>query len=115
MNRSKEGIGKRFSASIPECVSTVEILNVGGDSSPRVRLPELRDRQTTVIFHCGSLDEDDYVEVIAPAAPPLVGPPKQGKKRYTLAELLEGSDEMAALNREAASWDLDPPVGNELL
>lgn len=44
----------------------------------------------------------------------LVATPKQGKKRYTLAELLEGADEMAALNKEAASWNVSKPVGNEV-
>lgn len=43
----------------------------------------------------------------------LVATPKQGKKRYTLAELLEGADEMAALNKEVASWNVSTPVGNE--
>ncbi|TCU11134.1 AbrB/MazE/SpoVT family DNA-binding domain-containing protein [Rhizobium sullae] len=44
----------------------------------------------------------------------LVATPKQAKKRYTLAELLEGADEMAALNKEAASWNVSSPVGNEV-
>ena len=44
----------------------------------------------------------------------LVATPKQGKKRYTLAELLEGADEMVALNKEAASWNVGAPVGNEV-
>lgn len=44
----------------------------------------------------------------------LVATPKQAKKRYTLAELLEGADEMGALNKEAASWNVSPPVGKEV-
>lgn len=44
----------------------------------------------------------------------LVATPKQAKKRYTLAELLEGADEMAALNKEATFWNVSPPVGNEV-
>lgn len=43
----------------------------------------------------------------------LVATPKLQKKRYTLAELLEGADEMAALNRQAKAWQDMPPVGNE--
>ncbi len=44
----------------------------------------------------------------------LVATPKQAKKRYTLAELLEGADEMAALNREASSFNAGPSIGNEV-
>lgn len=44
----------------------------------------------------------------------LVATPKQAKKRYTLAELLEGADEMAELNKDAASWNVSSPVGNEV-
>lgn len=44
----------------------------------------------------------------------LVATPKRGKKRYTLAELLEGADEMAALNKEASSWNVSPPAGKEV-
>lgn len=43
----------------------------------------------------------------------LVATPKIQKKRYTLAELLEGADEMAELNREAKAWQDAPPTGNE--
>jgi hypothetical protein len=71
MDRSKEGIGKTFSATLPESVSTAETLLVGEASRSRVRLPEMRDRQTTVIFHSGGPDEDECVEVIntTPPAP----------------------------------------------
>lgn len=44
----------------------------------------------------------------------LVATPVKSKKRYTLAELLEGSDEMAELNKEASGWNASPPVGNEV-
>ncbi|MBB3394970.1 MULTISPECIES: PbsX family transcriptional regulator [unclassified Rhizobium] len=44
----------------------------------------------------------------------LVATPTKTKKRYTLAELLEGADEMAALNKKAASWNASSPVGNEV-
>jgi antitoxin ChpS len=44
----------------------------------------------------------------------LVATPLKTKKRYTLAELLEGADEMVALNRKAAAWDSGAPVGNEV-
>jgi antitoxin ChpS len=43
----------------------------------------------------------------------LVATPKIQKKRYTLAELLEGADEMAELHREIKAWQDAPPVGNE--
>lgn len=43
----------------------------------------------------------------------LVATPKIQKKRYTLAELLEGADEMAELNREAKAWQDAPSTGNE--
>ncbi len=36
------------------------------------------------------------------------------KPRYTLAELLEGQEEMAALSKEAAAWMDAAPVGNEV-
>ncbi|MFC5757885.1 AbrB/MazE/SpoVT family DNA-binding domain-containing protein [Rhizobium sp. GCM10022189] len=45
----------------------------------------------------------------------LVATPLKPKKRYTLAELLEGSDEMIALSKHAAGWDSGAPVGNEIL
>ncbi len=44
----------------------------------------------------------------------LVATPKQGKKRYTMAEMLEGANELVALNKEAASWNVSAPVGNEV-
>lgn len=43
----------------------------------------------------------------------LVATPTRPKKRYTLAELLEGAEEMATLNKQAAGWNESPPVGNE--
>lgn len=45
----------------------------------------------------------------------LVATPLKPKKKYTLAELLEGSDEMIELSRQAAGWDTGAPVGNEIL
>jgi antitoxin ChpS len=45
----------------------------------------------------------------------LVATPLKTKKRYTLAELLEGADEMVALNKQAAAWESGAPVGNEVL
>ncbi|WP_208247748.1 AbrB/MazE/SpoVT family DNA-binding domain-containing protein (plasmid) [Rhizobium sp. T1470] len=45
----------------------------------------------------------------------LVATPLKPKKRYTLAELLEGSDEMIALSKHAAGWDSGAPVANEIL
>ncbi|MDH6268367.1 antitoxin ChpS [Rhizobium sp. SG_E_25_P2] len=45
----------------------------------------------------------------------LVATPLKPKKKYTLAELLEGSDEMIELSRQAAGWDTGGPVGNEIL
>ncbi|PYE27099.1 antitoxin ChpS [Rhizobium sp. PP-F2F-G20b] len=45
----------------------------------------------------------------------LVATPLKTKKRYTLAELLEGADEMVALNKQAASWEAGAPVGKEVL
>jgi len=44
----------------------------------------------------------------------LVATPKQGKKRYTMAEMLEGANELVVLNKEAASWNVSAPVGNEV-
>ncbi|MFK4821431.1 AbrB/MazE/SpoVT family DNA-binding domain-containing protein [Ochrobactrum quorumnocens] len=44
----------------------------------------------------------------------LVATPKQGKKRYTMAEMLEGANELVALNKETASWNVSAPVGNEV-
>jgi hypothetical protein len=66
MDRANEGIGKRFLASIPGFDSTIEPLDVGAASGSHVLLPDLQNCKTTVIFHCASLEEDDYVEVIAP-------------------------------------------------
>lgn len=43
----------------------------------------------------------------------LVATPTRAKKRYTLAELLDGADEMSELNKQAAAWNVSPPVGNE--
>jgi antitoxin ChpS len=45
----------------------------------------------------------------------LVATPLKTKRRYTLAELLEGADEMVALNKQAAAWESGAPVGNEVL
>ncbi|MCD7110267.1 PbsX family transcriptional regulator [Rhizobium sp. DKSPLA3] len=45
----------------------------------------------------------------------LVATPVKTRKRYTLAELLEGADEMVALNKQAAAWETGAPVGNEVL
>ena len=45
----------------------------------------------------------------------LVATPLKPRRRYTLAELLEGADEMEALNRQAADWESGAPVGNEVL
>lgn len=45
----------------------------------------------------------------------LIATPFKTKKRYTLAELLEGADEMVALNKQAAAWEAGDPVGNEVL
>jgi antitoxin ChpS len=44
----------------------------------------------------------------------LVATPLKPKRRYTLAELLEGADEMVALNKQAAGWETGAPVGNEV-
>ncbi|MBU4530466.1 MAG: PbsX family transcriptional regulator [Hoeflea sp.] len=45
----------------------------------------------------------------------LVATPLKPKKKYSLEELLEGSDEMIELSREAAGWDSGAAVGNEIL
>jgi antitoxin ChpS len=45
----------------------------------------------------------------------LVATPLKSKKRYTLTELLEGSDEMIELSKHAAGWDSGEPVGNEVI
>ncbi|WP_411033166.1 PbsX family transcriptional regulator [Shinella sp. BYT-45] len=44
----------------------------------------------------------------------LVATPRTQKKRYTLAELLEGADEMAALGEEAKAWQGGTRTGNEI-
>nr|WP_316652887.1 AbrB/MazE/SpoVT family DNA-binding domain-containing protein [uncultured Gellertiella sp.] len=44
----------------------------------------------------------------------LVATPLKSRKMFTLAELLEGSDEMIALSRQAAGFDGGVPVGNEI-
>lgn len=44
----------------------------------------------------------------------LVKPIRAAKKRYKLSELLEGKDDLAALNADVA-WGLDgDPVGHEI-
>ncbi len=45
----------------------------------------------------------------------VASPVRKEKKRFTLAELLEGADEVAALNAGAREWDEAPPVGKEAL
>ncbi len=45
----------------------------------------------------------------------LVATPLKPKKKYTLVELLEGSDEMVFLSKQAAGWDSGAPVGNEII
>jgi len=45
----------------------------------------------------------------------LVATPLKTKKKYRLAELLEGSEALIELSREAAGWDSGAPVGNEIL
>ncbi|SNB77344.1 MULTISPECIES: AbrB/MazE/SpoVT family DNA-binding domain-containing protein [unclassified Agrobacterium] len=45
----------------------------------------------------------------------VASPVRQEKKRFTLAELLEGADEVATLNASAREWDEAPPVGKEAL
>ena len=45
----------------------------------------------------------------------VASPVRQEKKRFTLAELREGADEVAALNASAREWDEAPPVGKEAL
>jgi antitoxin ChpS len=44
----------------------------------------------------------------------LVATPTLPRKRYTLAELLEGAEEMTALNRQTDAWETVSPLGNEL-
>ena len=43
----------------------------------------------------------------------LIATPALPQKRYTLAQLLEGADEMAALNKQANAWQGGARVGNE--
>ncbi|MCZ7449996.1 AbrB/MazE/SpoVT family DNA-binding domain-containing protein [Agrobacterium rhizogenes] len=45
----------------------------------------------------------------------VASPVRQEKKHFTLAELLEGADEVAALNASAREWDEAPPIGKEVL
>ena len=46
----------------------------------------------------------------------LVATPIQtARKRYTLAELLEGADEMVGLNADVKAWDAAPRFGDEAL
>lgn len=45
----------------------------------------------------------------------LIATPTRAKKRYTLAELLAGTDEMSALNKQAAAWKAPSRAGNESL
>ncbi|MGV1870409.1 AbrB/MazE/SpoVT family DNA-binding domain-containing protein [Agrobacterium rosae] len=45
----------------------------------------------------------------------VASPVNTQKKRYSLAELLEGAEEMVALNAEASVWDAAPRVGKEAL
>ena len=51
--------------------------------------------------------------VLSVANGALVATPAQPRKRYTLAELLEGSDEMAELNKQTQGWEGGSRVGNE--
>jgi antitoxin ChpS len=41
--------------------------------------------------------------------------PATRKPRYTLAELLEGQEEMVSLSKGAAAWMDAAPVGNEVI
>ncbi|MDO3441287.1 AbrB/MazE/SpoVT family DNA-binding domain-containing protein [Agrobacterium sp. V1] len=45
----------------------------------------------------------------------VASPVRPEKKRFTLAELLEGADEVAALNARERQWDEALPVGKEAL
>lgn len=45
----------------------------------------------------------------------LVATPVKPRKRLTLAELLEGADEMAELSKGASGWNSGAPVGNETI
>lgn len=43
----------------------------------------------------------------------LIATPALPKKRYTLAQLLQRADEMAALNKQASAWQAGARVVNE--
>ncbi|HCD82702.1 AbrB/MazE/SpoVT family DNA-binding domain-containing protein [Agrobacterium deltaense] len=45
----------------------------------------------------------------------VASPVRPEKKRFTIAELLEGADEVAAFNAKAREWDELPAVGKEAL
>lgn len=45
----------------------------------------------------------------------VASPVRLEKKRFTLAELLDGAEEVAALNARERAWDTAPPVGKEAL
>jgi len=45
----------------------------------------------------------------------LPAPAKPTRKRYTLAELLEGCNPEYAMSEEAREWENMPPVGNEVI
>ncbi|NTJ41682.1 PbsX family transcriptional regulator [Agrobacterium larrymoorei] len=45
----------------------------------------------------------------------VASPVRATKKRYSLAELLEGANEIAELNADAKAWDDAPRFGNEVL
>lgn len=45
----------------------------------------------------------------------LVATPLKVRKRYTLAELVEGADELEALSKQTAGWESGAAVGNEVL
>lgn len=45
----------------------------------------------------------------------LIATPLKRNKRYTLAELLEGKDEMGVLSRHVAGWDSGLPIGTEII
>ncbi|MDQ5769559.1 MULTISPECIES: AbrB/MazE/SpoVT family DNA-binding domain-containing protein [Thiothrix] len=42
-------------------------------------------------------------------------PAKPTRKRYTLAELLDGCNPEYAMSEEAREWENMPPVGNEVI
>jgi len=45
----------------------------------------------------------------------VASPVRLEKKRFTLAELLDSAEEVAALNARERAWDTAPPVGKEAL